>query len=162
MFNKNYKISLDLKIVPKKRHRYAIRNDINKVFGVKVNTFTPKETKAFEDLVGLKVRRFMVDNGLEIAPKEPVELSIKFNLAITGNKNKNYHFMVKKPDLDNLAKSVMDSVNKIMYYDDSYVVKLTTEKHYSKNENENIEINFKYLREKCQCEKCINKKDITK
>lgn len=37
----------------------------------------------------------------------------------------------KKPDLDNVAKIILDSLNNIAYHDDSQVVKLTIEKHYS-------------------------------
>ena len=39
----------------------------------------------------------------------------------------------KKPDLDNVAKIVLDSLNGIAYSDDSQIVKLTVEKHYSEN-----------------------------
>ena len=39
----------------------------------------------------------------------------------------------KKPDLDNVAKIVLDSLNGIAYSDDSQIVKLNVEKHYSEN-----------------------------
>ena len=37
----------------------------------------------------------------------------------------------KKPDLDNIAKSVLDALNHIAYYDDSQVVTLQVTKYYS-------------------------------
>ena len=37
----------------------------------------------------------------------------------------------KKPDLDNIAKSVLDALNHIAYYDDSQVVTLHVSKWYS-------------------------------
>jgi len=38
-----------------------------------------------------------------------------------------------KPDLDNIAKIILDSLNGIAYKDDSQVVSLTVIKHYSDN-----------------------------
>ena len=37
----------------------------------------------------------------------------------------------KKPDTDNVAKSILDACNKIAYDDDSHVVELFVEKWYS-------------------------------
>ena len=37
----------------------------------------------------------------------------------------------KKPDLDNIAKIILDSLNKIAFVDDSYVTRLSVEKYYS-------------------------------
>jgi len=39
----------------------------------------------------------------------------------------------KKPDLDNIAKIILDSLNKIAFVDDSYVTRLSVEKYYSEN-----------------------------
>jgi Holliday junction resolvase RusA-like endonuclease len=40
-------------------------------------------------------------------------------------------FPTVKPDTDNIAKSILDSLNKIAYIDDKQVVKLEVEKYYS-------------------------------
>ena len=40
-------------------------------------------------------------------------------------------FPTVKPDTDNIAKSILDSLNKIAYLDDKQVVKLEVEKYYS-------------------------------
>ena len=37
----------------------------------------------------------------------------------------------KKPDSDNVAKAVLDSINGIAYKDDAYVVDLTVSKYYA-------------------------------
>jgi Holliday junction resolvase RusA-like endonuclease len=39
----------------------------------------------------------------------------------------------KTPDTDNIAKSVLDALNKVAYKDDSCVVDLIVEKWYSEN-----------------------------
>ena len=37
----------------------------------------------------------------------------------------------KKPDLDNIAKGILDAMNGIIYKDDVQVVRLSLQKHYS-------------------------------
>lgn len=44
-------------------------------------------------------------------------------------------FPTVKPDTDNIAKSILDSLNKIAYLDDKQVVKLEVEKYYAANAN---------------------------
>ena len=39
----------------------------------------------------------------------------------------------KKPDLDNVAKIILDSLNKIAFDDDSQITRLVVEKHFSEN-----------------------------
>lgn len=39
----------------------------------------------------------------------------------------------KKPDIDNIAKAVLDSINRIAYKDDSQIVDLQVRKFYSEN-----------------------------
>lgn len=47
---------------------------------------------------------------------------------------------VKKPDIDNIVKSILDSLNKIAYDDDSQVVKCDIEKFYDENPRVEVEI----------------------
>lgn len=37
----------------------------------------------------------------------------------------------KKPDLDNVIKSILDALNKVAYHDDTQIVSLSMEKFYS-------------------------------
>lgn len=39
----------------------------------------------------------------------------------------------KKPDADNIAKIILDSLNGIAFHDDSQIVRLVVEKRYSNN-----------------------------
>ena len=37
----------------------------------------------------------------------------------------------RKPDLDNIIKSILDALNKVAYHDDTQIVSLSVEKFYS-------------------------------
>ena len=49
-------------------------------------------------------------------------------------------FCVKKPDLDNVAKAILDAMNGIVYMDDSQVVGLSVHKFYAEEDEINIKI----------------------
>jgi Holliday junction resolvase RusA-like endonuclease len=46
----------------------------------------------------------------------------------------------KKPDADNLGKAILDSLNHIAYDDDSQIIKLIIEKHYSDEPRVEVEL----------------------
>jgi Holliday junction resolvase RusA-like endonuclease len=48
--------------------------------------------------------------------------------ALNLPKNK---FPTKKPDGDNIAKAILDSLNAVAYHDDSYVTELSVSKYYT-------------------------------
>ena len=83
------------------------------------------------------------------APEEPfecqVELTVRFYFSRpkshygTGKNSKRLkasapNFHTKKPDIDNLVKFVLDSLNKIYWRDDSQVYFVTASKHYIEDE----------------------------
>lgn len=49
-------------------------------------------------------------------------------------------YPTKKPDIDNIAKCVLDALNKLAYRDDTQVVKLHMEKHYAEIPRVEVEI----------------------
>jgi Holliday junction resolvase RusA-like endonuclease len=51
--------------------------------------------------------------------------------ALNLPKNK---FPTKKPDGDNIAKAILDSLNAVAYHDDSYVTELSVSKYYTDGE----------------------------
>ena len=65
------------------------------------------------------------------------EIEFKDTLAKSfNNENSDYHiqivdFSFEKPDTDNIAKSILDSLNKIAYLDDKQVVDLEVHKFYN-------------------------------
>ena len=71
----------------------------------------------------------------------PIKASIEAYYTIPKSKSKNVKAQmengiirpVKKPDVDNIAKAVFDSLNGIAYKDDAQVVELSMSKYYSEN-----------------------------
>lgn len=98
--------------------------------------YTPKETIAYKNWVRTcyleKYRgQPILENPLKvkiIAYYEiPKSTSKKKRLEMKDDKV----FPTVKPDTDNIAKSILDSLNNIAYLDDKQVVKLEVEKYYS-------------------------------
>lgn len=98
---------------------------------------TPKETLSYENLV-----KWVYQNTQDATKLEgEIEARIVAMYPIPKSMTKKNRQLIdegklhptKKPDLDNVAKIVLDSLNGIAYSDDSQIVKLTVEKHYSAN-----------------------------
>jgi Holliday junction resolvase RusA-like endonuclease len=98
---------------------------------------TPKETLSYENLV-----KWVYQNTYGARKLEgELEARIVAMYSIPKSMTKKNRQLIeegklhptKKPDLDNVAKIVLDSLNGIAYSDDSQIVKLNIEKHYSEN-----------------------------
>lgn len=69
----------------------------------------------------------------------PIKASIEAYYTIPKSKSKNIKAQmlkniirpVKKPDVDNIAKAVLDSLNGVAYKDDSQIVGLSMNKYYA-------------------------------
>lgn len=111
-----------------------------------VTTYTPKDTLNYENLIKIAYETQVED---KILIQGEVKATIKAYFSIpksTSNKKKKLMLEegmnpVKKPDCDNLAKTVLDALNKIAYRDDSQIVILNVEKHYSDEPRIEVEIN---------------------
>ena len=96
-------------------------------------TYTPKETVQYENLVKLCFRE-------AAASDKPVRAQLEVYHEIPKSTSKSRQgamlldriYPTKKPDADNIAKIVLDSLNGIAYKDDSQVVELIVNKSYSK------------------------------
>lgn len=98
--------------------------------------YTPKETIAYENWV----RTCFLDKYRGMKPLEkPLKVKIiaYYEIPKSVSKKKRQQmldmeiFPTVKPDTDNIAKGILDSLNKIAYLDDKQVVKLEVEKYYS-------------------------------
>ena len=98
--------------------------------------YTPKETIAYENWV----KTCFFDKYKGVQPLEnPLKVKIiaYYEIPKSASKKKrqqmleNQIFPTVKPDTDNIAKGVLDSLNGIAYLDDKQVVKLEVEKYYS-------------------------------
>lgn len=67
--------------------------------------------------------------------KDPIKVRISFELqrpeSVSNPKRKNWReHPTVKPDVDKLARAILDSLTGVVYVDDSQVIKLTVEKRY--------------------------------
>lgn len=110
-----------------------------------VGTYTPDQTTSYENLVKVSYKQAYPENEII---RGPVEMKITVNTAIPKSySKKKAHFAMnniirptKKPDLDNIAKIIADSLNGIAYEDDKQIVSLTINKFYSDSPLVGIEI----------------------
>lgn len=108
-------------------------------------TYTPKKTQEYEEYV----KMCWVAKYGSIQPSEQsLEVNIVFYLPIPKSVNKKQRAEMldgrikhtKKPDIDNLIKSVLDALNGIAYSDDSKIIKVAAEKQYSEKPRTEIQI----------------------
>lgn len=102
-----------------------------------VHTYTPQKTKTYEALVQMQAQR--------VYDKEPtsnnvsVAIDAYFKVPKSYSKKRTEMCLLqierpsKKPDTDNIAKAILDAMNKVVYQDDKQVVSLHIEKYYSKD-----------------------------
>lgn len=89
----------------------------------------------------------MVSGGHIKAANGPIEVHLRFHMPIPRSLNDGARnalegqWCCKGKDVDNLAKFVLDVLNKIAYEDDRLVSKLTCEKVYSQDPRVEIEVN---------------------
>ncbi|PHV69549.1 hypothetical protein CS063_14990 [Sporanaerobium hydrogeniformans] len=103
----------------------------------KSQAITPKDTLSYENLVKWIYQDSIGGPKLEGEIEARVVCMYPIPKSMTKKNRKLIEegklHPTKKPDLDNVAKIILDSLNNIAYADDSQVVKLTVEKHYSDN-----------------------------
>lgn len=112
--------------------------------GNKVIMYDPKTVKDYKAYVSAIAKQNAPQNPLEGA----LGVKIKFYRPIpksTSKKrreamNAGIERPIVKPDTDNFTKAVLDSLNNIIYKDDSQIVGLWAEKYYSDNPCTKIEI----------------------
>lgn len=90
--------------------------------------YTPSKTRKFEELIAEIASQHKPENGLL---KGAIELDFRFYLrrpkSLPESTNPEH---VKNPDVDNLAKSVMDGLEGIIYERDAQVTSLVATKEY--------------------------------
>lgn len=100
--------------------------------------YTPEQTKNYENWVKLS----FINQYPNFKPLEnELEVSIKayFEIPKSVSKKKREQMLngnirpIIKPDLDNIAKSVLDALNKLAYVDDKQIVFLEVEKFYDES-----------------------------
>lgn len=106
-------------------------------YGGRITARTPEKTVIYENLVRLEYqeqcdgKRFPDDATLK------VEITAFYDIPKSMSKKKRQLIMedklrpTKKPDCDNVIKSILDALNQIAYRDDAQVVDVAVHKYYS-------------------------------
>lgn len=103
----------------------------------RVNTRTPDSTVLYENLVKLSYRKECKEPMYEQGVPLVMQITAFYGIPKSTSKKKRQEMMfekilpTKKPDIDNLCKVIMDSLNKVAYHDDAQIVKTTVCKFYS-------------------------------
>lgn len=99
-----------------------------------VQTYTPANTAEYEKLVRL---RFQNAGGVITDKPVRVEIVAFFAPPKSARKKDKIEMLAnrilpeKKPDVDNVAKIILDALNKVAYKDDAQVVELSVKKRYT-------------------------------
>lgn len=102
--------------------------------GGHARAITPQKTVNYENLVKMC---FMEKNEKILEGMLSAEIICHYSIPQSTSNKKRISMLngeirpTKKPDLDNIAKIVLDSLNKIAYNDDSQIVEIYISKYYS-------------------------------
>lgn len=131
-----YEFEVPGKVVGKARPR------LNSYTGT---VYTPTKTKDYETLIEqyflLKYPRFKA-----VERRAKVSIVAYFSIPKTTKKSEislmldNQISPTKKPDIDNIVKIVLDSMNRIAFKDDNQITKLEVEKKYGIEDKIQIKI----------------------
>jgi Holliday junction resolvase RusA-like endonuclease len=143
------KFRYDGEAVGKGRPRVKILRKGDKVFP---QLYTPEKTKAFEEALRFE---FLAQNCEQTPVFEkdiPLQMSLTIGVAIPKSYPKKKHALCRdrvlaptgKPDIDNVIKSVADSLNGEAFADDSQLVRIYAERFYS--EEPFVEVEIRELR----------------
>ena len=101
-----------------------------------VSMYTPEETKLAEESFIAQAIKHRPDTPLE----GPLRVLIRFYKTKPKSYPKKKKDWIQKPDIDNLIKLVLDSMNRIFFKDDSQVVSIFSSKEFSDTPRTEVEI----------------------
>lgn len=118
------------------------------VRGIGGNSFsyTPEQTVLYENLIKCCYRQEANNMIFNDGQALKVTIIAYYPIVKSTSKKKKQQmlddlmFPTKKPDIDNIAKSILDALNKLAYRDDTQVVTLHMEKHYADEPRVEVEI----------------------
>lgn len=133
------KIIIEGKIKGKARPRFNTRTG---------HAITPKDTVQYENWVKMCYKEQQATKYLEGPLRALIVAYYKIPKSYTKKRveaiRRGEEYPTKKPDLDNIAKIVLDSLNKIAYDDDAQIVELTVLKRYTEDV-ERVELELENL-----------------
>jgi len=125
--------------VPKGSTKSFYIKNLNRV----VTTNANAKTGDWEAFIRMNVQNYLAEHpGLFFTKDEALEITATFYLSKPKSTPKKVLFPVTRPDLDKLERCVGDALNKVLYADDSQIVKWAVEKKYAIGPSM-VEIEFK-------------------
>lgn len=131
-----YEFIVDGKVIGKERPRVNMNTGI---------VYTPGRTKDYETLVQQSFR-IKYPQYKMIKDRIGIDIIAYFKIP-KGTSKTNTEKMLngeisptKKPDIDNITKSILDAMNRFVIYDDNQVVKISVEKKYNIEDKTYIKI----------------------
>ena len=98
--------------------------------GGRVWSYTPSKTKAAQDEIAMLIKSQIAESYPE---HTPLILSVTFYRTRPAYVSKSDLVPVRKPDLDNLIKTVSDALNGIAFPDDAQITTLHASKRWAEN-----------------------------
>ncbi len=97
--------------------------------------YTPAKTVSYENLIKFTFQSLFPDHTpiegiVEVNIKAIFDVPTSYSKKKTKDLLENHRLYDKKPDLDNISKIVLDSLNGIAYKDDKQVALLSINKEY--------------------------------
>jgi Holliday junction resolvase RusA-like endonuclease len=126
---KKITLRIETKPVPWQRQKTSLVNGW-------VHHYSADKTKEYERQIA---NYYLQATKCKYDEKQPICVNLVFGMPIPKSTPKSRKMAMaegivrhtNRPDVDNLAKSVLDALNGIAWVDDSQIVKLSAEKHYS-------------------------------
>ena len=97
--------------------------------GKRAILYTPKGTRDSEADIKATIRRQVMESG-SFGAGVPLTLSVTFFVEKPKSARKCDIMPVKRPDLDNYTKLLLDACNKYVYPDDAQIVNMKLRKRY--------------------------------
>ena len=126
--------------VGKGRPRFAKRGNF-------VTTYTPEKTASYENLVKVLAMQEMGSNQPISSPVN-VFIDIAICPPASWSKKKRAQALnaeihpTGKPDIDNVAKGILDAMNGVVYLDDKQVISLMVRKYYRDSDYAYVRVDF--------------------
>lgn len=113
----------------------------------KTRTYNSSKSSTYKQMIKIHAKNAM-NKAHKSMTERPLKVSITFVFAppksYTKKKLKAIEegalYYTKRPDLDNLAKTILDACNNVVYKDDSQVVTLSLNKEYGHADHVKINI----------------------
>ncbi len=124
-------------IAGKERSRNGLRNG-------HVYQYTPKKTRANMNSIKNLFLNAVTVRGIEVPLESEVIIEVSTYGLMPNSRPKKQitEPNVFKPDVDNIAKLIMDSLNGVAYKDDSQVTELYVRKHERQRRTKDNEVEF--------------------